>query len=135
MARGMTTRDMRLGTPQWAAEPISGRLINGGVKLDPSTFPVDAETGVKTVKGGTMVSRTFAQAATGAPYRLANGTDDMVHIVAFDIWDVADIPDATLVRPNTVIFENYLPQVRAGTQVAGALAKVRATYICKRGVK
>ena len=203
MAKGMTARDMTLATPQFMAEPISGHIVAGGVKLDASAFPytgstievtanaiADAETisvvalpvaipihtvlyfgadkyarltaaaakgatsisvealttaiddgdtatynadgNKKMVKAGTLVGRTFAEAATSDAYGPAADADDEVFLVAFDIYDVNEDNDASLIKGNVVIFQNYLPEY--DNLSATLLGKLRAKYICKMGV-
>ena len=132
MGKGMTVRTMTLAVPTFVAEPISGHLVAGGVKLDAAAFTADGD-GRKMVKGGTVVGRTYAEAATSAPFGPAADLDDEIFLVAFDVYDAAEDNDATLLKGNVVIFENYLPQ--AGSLSAAVLGKVRAKYICKQGVK
>lgn len=130
MAKGMTVRAMTLATPTFVAEPISGHLVAGGVKLDAAAFTADGD-GRKMVKAGTPVGRTYVEAAASAAYGPAADTDDEVFLVAFDVYDANEDNDATLLKGNVVIFENYLPV----TPSAAVLGKVRAKYICKQGVK
>lgn len=203
MGKGMTPRDVTLATPSWAAEPISGHLVAGGVKLDASAFPITGNwqvvltanaaaaavsltvealehelkagtllyfgeagefarvtataaqgatsvavealvnavesgdkapvpaSGPKTVKGGTVVGRTYAEMAAGNAFGPAGDTDDEFFIVAFDIYDLDEDNDATLLRGNVVVFENYLPGYSSLS--ATVLAAVRDKYICKQG--
>lgn len=206
MGKGMTSRDVTLASPQWMAEPISGHLVAGGVKLDASAFgyegtvtvtlsaaavagatslsvealgdavpsgtvlhfgdagefaklTADAASGattltveaipsalelgdaadyvpagaVKHVKSGTVVGRTYAEMAASGAFGPAADGDDEVFLVAFDIYDVSEDNDATLLRGNVVVFENYLPE--AGDLTATVLGKVREKYICKQGVE
>jgi hypothetical protein len=131
MGKGMNTRPLTLAAPQWMAVPISGHLVAGGVKLDVAAFPADAD-GRKPVKSGTVVGRTYAEMVAAAPFGPAAGTDDEIFILAFDVTDLLEDNDATLLKGNIEIFENYLPEAPLA---AGILASVREKYICKQGVK
>lgn len=82
----------------------------------------------KAVRSGTVVGRTYAEAANGDPLGPAADTDDEVFLVVFDVDDLDDINDVELYRPGSMVKQNLLPQYT--TMSATVLGKVRAAYIC-----
>jgi hypothetical protein len=98
------------------------------VDADKATYP-----GVKpkALESGRVIGRTIAERDASTPYGPADAADDEVYIVAFDVSDLTRINDVELVRPNTVIKENFLPGWTG--IVAGVKTKVRDKYVCIRG--
>lgn len=100
------------------------------VDADVTTYP-GAENGVKYIPSGKIVGRTIAERDAASPMGPAADTDDEVYLVAFDIPDVVKLDDAELYRPNSVVYENFLPDWAAIS--AAVKAKVRDKYICSLG--
>lgn len=88
-------------------------------------------TGKKNLPGGTIVGRTFTERDAGTPFGAAADTDDEVYIVAFDVPDINAISEIELYRPNSVVYENFLPDWAGAS--AAIKTKVRDKYICSVG--
>lgn len=88
----------------------------------------------KYIPSGTVIGRTIAERDAGTAYGPADAADDETFILAFAVEDVDMDNDGVLYRPNSVVKENLLPEVIAGTLVSGVLTDVRAKYTCTRGV-
>lgn len=86
-----------------------------------------------TVLSGTTVGRTIAERDAGTAYGPAAAADDEIYIVCFDRYDVTINADIELYRPNSIVKENFLPQVLDGTMITGVLTKLRAAYVCTVG--
>lgn len=99
------------------------------VTNDTATYP---GVGRKTIAAGTAVGRTITERNAGTGYGPADASDDEVYLTAFEVYDVVQNNDVELVRPNTVIKENFLPNV--ANIVSGVMTKLRAAYVCVRGV-
>lgn len=119
---------------------LTAAAAAGAVTLAVRALPtalVDADiatyAGVKprALPGGTVVGRTITERNASTPYGPAGAADDEVYIVAFDVSDLTRVNDIELVRPNTVIKENFLPNY--ATLAAGVLTKLRDKYVCIRG--
>jgi hypothetical protein len=120
-----------LASPPWTIDFLGREhLIPGGAKMDPAAIAANA-AGKKPLPSGTAVGRTIAERDASTPFGLADAADDEVYLTAFDVDDLLDINDIELVRPNTTIKENFLPDF-AGL-AAGVQTKLRAAYICTRG--
>lgn len=92
-------------------------------------------TGAKRyIPSGTAVGRTVAERDAGTGYGPADAADDFTRLLAFEVEDVDENNDGVLYRPGSVVKENLLPEVVAGTMIAGVLTDIRATYTCERGV-
>jgi hypothetical protein len=90
-------------------------------------------TGKITVPSGTVVGRTFAERDSNTRYGPATTGDEDVFIVAFDEPSIVENDgDVTLVKPGTVIKENFLPGW-AGLSAA-VKALVRDRYVTQLGV-
>jgi len=88
----------------------------------------------RTILDGTLVGRTTAERLANTPFGAAADTDDEFYIVAFTVDDALVNPDIELVRPGTVIKENYLPDWTTISANANLLAKLRGVYRCITGV-
>lgn len=101
------------------------------VSTDTATYAGSA-TAKKTVLSGTPVGRTYTERGSGTAYGPAASTDDEVYLVAFDILDLDVSPNATVLRNNFLIFENFLP---GWTNFSSNLkTKIRAVYQTATGV-
>lgn len=99
-------------------------LVNALESGDKATYP--GTSNKKRVVGGTIIGRTYAERDAGTAFGLAADADDEVFIVAYDIYDVAEIADAEVLRDGTLIKENFLP---GWTGVSATLkGKIRAKY-------
>ena len=87
-----------------------------------------------TILSGTAIGRTIAERDANTPFGPAAAADDEIFLIVNDIYDARVNPDAELYRQNSIVKENFLPQVIDGTMIAGVLTKLRAAYICVRGV-
>lgn len=88
-------------------------------------------TAVKYIKSGTLVGRTFTERDAGTGFGPAASSDDEIYLLAFDVIDAADNADCELVRHNTVVKENFLPNWSTlGTTAQGL---IRARYRCITG--
>lgn len=114
------------GATSLAVRPLPTALVDADV----ATY-----TGIKprSVSSGTVLGRTIAERDASTPFGPAAAADDEVFILAFDVSDVLRINDCELVRPNTVLKENFLPGW-AGL-AAAVKALVRGKYICMRGAE
>ena len=113
-------------TPTFIGDFLSrDYLLAGGVKVTATAFAANA-AGKRYVPAGTLIGRTFVERAADTPFGVAADTDDEVFIVAYDVYDLAEINDADVLRHGTLIKENLLPGF-AGISVA-LKAKVRANY-------
>lgn len=90
-------------------------------------------TGKKRIASGTAVGRTIAERVAKTPYGPAVAADDEIYLLALDVPDAEDVGDGVLLRPNSVVKENYLPEVLAGTMDTGVLTELRARYVCQEG--
>ena len=114
------------GATSLTVAAIPTALVDADIAIYPGVKP-------KSLAGGTVVGRTIAERDAGTPYGPAAAADDEVYIVAFDVSDLNRVNDIELVRPNTVIKENFLPGWTG--LAAGVVTKVRAAYRCMRGVE
>lgn len=90
-----------------------------------------AGTTKKYVPSGTAVGRTIAERDAETGLGPAAAADDEIFLTAFDVDDVAKLADVELYRPNSQVFENYLPE---WTDLATAVkTALRARYICTLG--
>lgn len=87
-----------------------------------------------TIVSGTAVGRTLAEQASNTPFGPAAAADDEIYLIVNDVYDARVNPDIELYRPNSIVKENFLPQVLNGSMIAGVLTKLRAAYIVVRGV-
>lgn len=133
MSRSMSTGTPTKSTPVWLGDYGNREhILPGGVKLSATIVAADAY-GKRFVPSGTVVGRTIAERDASAPFELAAVGDNEVFIVVFDVDDVANINDAEVARPGTLVKENFLPGF-AGL-VAGVQALVRGAYQCVRGAE
>jgi hypothetical protein len=96
-------REDTVGTdlPWLAEEAWRETLLPGGIKLDAAQFPSGATN-------GTLVGRTYAEAAAGTPFGVAADADEQVYLIANDVPNPADNNDAEAVRHGSLIRVNYL---------------------------
>ena len=87
--------------------------------------------GKKNLPSGTIVGRTFTERDASTPFGAAADADDEVYIVAFDVSDVDTISEIELYRPNSVVYENFLPDWANAS--AAIKTKIRDKYICSVG--
>lgn len=118
------TADAAAAAVALVVDPLPVALVTG------DTAAVDGR-GKKTIPSGTVVGRTFAEAAAKTPYGVPADADTDVVIVAFDVEDASDIDDVEIYRPGSVVKENYL--ANRGALTAAVLATVRARYVCILG--
>lgn len=97
------------------------------VNLDTATYP-GIENGVKYLSSGSIIGRTLAERDAGTPFGPAADADDEVYLTAFDNSDIARVDDIELYRPNSLVYENFLPGFAAAS--VAIKAKLRDKYIC-----
>lgn len=99
------------------------------VQNDVATY---AGMGLKTIKAGTLIGRTFTERGNSVGFGPAVvASDDEIYLLAFDVADAAKNPDCELYRPGRLVKENYLPNwANLGSTVQ---AKIRALYQCITG--
>lgn len=123
----LLTANAAAGATSLTVEAITTALNAGDV----ATY---AGTKKKFVKSGTAIGRTLAERDVNTGYGPAAAADDEIYLVAFDVYDVDANPDVVLYRPNSAVKENFLPEVRANTMIAGVLTALRSRYVMERGV-
>lgn len=82
----------------------------------------------KHIPSGTVVGRTVAERDSGDGFGPAVNTDDEIFLTALDVTDALENDDVELYRPNSQVYENYLPGW-AGV-AANVQAIVRERYLC-----
>lgn len=129
------------GTDEFAR--LSADAATGATTLSVDAIPTALEGGEtatyagkrkKHIPSGTVLGRTITERNASAGYGPAASTDDEVYILAFDVVDADDKPDAVLYRHNSIVKENFLPEVQDGTLASAVLDVVRANYRCIVGV-
>lgn len=85
-------------------------------------------TKLKSVEGGTVIGRTYAERDTETAFGPAEAADDEIYLVAFAVPNLAENNDAVLYRHKSIVRENRLPEWTTLSANAGLLAKVRANY-------
>ena len=91
--------------------------------------------GRKSLPGGTLIGRTFAERNASTPYGPAVDTDDEIFLTVFDVADLESKDnEVELTRHQAVIKENYLPDWATISANANLLAKLRALYQTETGV-
>jgi hypothetical protein len=88
---------------------------------------------VKRILSGTVIGRTIAERNAGTGFGPASDTDDEIFIVAWDVTDASINPEVELYRPGSVVKENFLPEVLAGTLDSDVLDEVRDRYVVTVG--
>lgn len=123
-----------LTPPVWLSDWGDRRtLLPGGVKVVAVDFTPLAD-GRAYIPAGTLIGRTWVEAAAGTGFSPAEtaGPDDEVYLVAFDVMDALNNNDCDVVRPESLIKENLLPDW--ATRDAAEKAVIRATYQTQQGV-
>jgi len=88
-------------------------------------------TGDRRIESGTLLGRTYAERDAGTGFGPYASNDDEVYLLAFQINNADIDNDATLVRHETLIKENWLPGWAAYTN--DAKAALRTAYQVVRG--
>ncbi len=85
---------------------------------------------LKRVPSGTLVGRTYTERDAGTGYGQPDVTtpDDELFLTAFEVPDLANNNDATLVRHGTLIYEDKLPGW--SSLASNVKAAIRARYQC-----
>lgn len=132
MARSMlSTTGPTLSSARWAGDYLNREhLIPGGAKVKAADFTAGGD-GRKYIPSGTIVGRTYTERDAGNGYGPAADADDEVYIVAFDVSDALDVDDVEIYRPNSMVYENFLPGwAGASATIKG---KIRAAYNTANG--
>lgn len=83
--------------------------------------------GKRTVPSGTLIGRTLAERDAGLRFEPWTAGDEEVFLAFWDA-DLGMSEEVALLRPNTIVKENYIPGFTAMT--APAKAAIRAKYQC-----
>jgi hypothetical protein len=83
--------------------------------------------GSRTVPSGTLVGRTIAERDAGGRFEPWTTGDEEVFLTFWDA-DLSMVEEIALLRPNTIVKENYIPGFAAMS--AAAKAVIRARYQC-----
>jgi hypothetical protein len=87
-------------------------------------------SGRKPIAAGALVGRTYAERDAAQPFGVADvATDDEIYLTAFGVEDATIKPDATLLRPQTLIYEDKIPGW--ATFSAAQKAAIRDRYQCR----
>jgi hypothetical protein len=102
---------------------VAGAALAGG---ESGTY---AGVGPRVIPSGTLVGRTFAERASNTGYGpAADSGDDEIFLTATVVIDADINPDVTLIRHDTLIYENKLPNwATMGSTQQGL---IRARYDC-----
>lgn len=88
---------------------------------------------LRSIPSGTVIGRTFTERETNVRFDYAATGDDEVFIIAFDETSVVENDgDVTLVKPGTMIKENFLPGWSGLSAAVKAL--VRLKYVTQKGI-
>lgn len=120
----LLTADLSVGDVSASVQALPTALVDE----DEAIYP--GRDSRKPIPAGTLVGRTFAERASGAAYGIADlaGPDDEIFLLAFTVQDATINDDVTLLRHETLIYEDKLP----GWAGLGATAQaaIRARYHC-----
>ena len=81
---------------------------------------------VTNVPAGTLVGRTYAERAAGTDFGPADTSDDEIYLTAWDVTDLTVNNDVELVRHETLVYEDLIPNW--SSLGATMQAAVRAAY-------
>lgn len=87
--------------------------------------------GKRRIASGTLLGRTYTERDAGTGFGPYASADDEVYLVAFQVEDAAIDSDVTLVRPQVLVKENWLPGFASYT--TDAKAALRSKYQVVRG--
>lgn len=108
------------GDTSLAVAPLPTALVDADV----ATYRPPGKT--KVVRAGTLVGRTFSEAAAGTAFGPASNSDDQVYVLAFDVPDADRNAEVELYRHGCLLKANFLP---GWSSLGSALqARVRASY-------
>ena len=111
------------GATQITDGVVAGVNLAGG---ETGTYP---GVGPRVIPSGILVGRTFAERAAGTGFGpAADSGDEEIYLTATVVVDADINPDVTLIRHDTLIYENKLPNwaTMGGTQQG----LIRARYDC-----
>ncbi|MEM9486502.1 MAG: hypothetical protein AAGA83_22735 [Cyanobacteria bacterium P01_F01_bin.116] len=95
--------------------------------VDGDSYPYPGSTGRTVVPSGTLVGRTYAERDAGTGFGIADvANDDEIYLVAYQNEYVEQDAGVTLVRHNTLVYENKLPGW--ATMTAAQQAAIRQRY-------
>jgi hypothetical protein len=83
--------------------------------------------GTRTVPSGTLVGRTIAERDAGGRFEPWTAGDEEVFLTFWDA-DLSMVEEIALLRPNTIVKENYIPGFAAMS--TAAKAAIRSKYQC-----
>jgi hypothetical protein len=124
---GFSSTYERISVPNWLAEQYSADiLIPGGARINVADPGLVVTDGKKRLPAGTLVGRTQAEADAGQAFGLFVTGDTDCYLVFNDNENVDFNSDIDLVRPMTLVKENWLPGW--ATMAAPAKAALRLRY-------
>jgi hypothetical protein len=86
-------------------------------------------SGRKPIQSGVLVGRTYVERDANQPFGVADvATDNEIYLLAFGVEDALIKPDATLLRHNTLIYEDKIPGW--ATMSVAQKAAIRDRYQC-----
>lgn len=89
-------------------------------------------SGIKIVKAGTLVGRTYTERDAGTGFGVAAASDDEIYLLAFDTTDAMVNPECELLRHTTLVRDHLLPDWSSLS--SDLKTAVRSRYQCVRGV-
>jgi hypothetical protein len=108
------------------------------VSTDTATYSV---YGIEAIRSGTFVGRTYTERDAFTAFGPAATSDDELFLVAFDNPNARNNADIELVRHNSVVAENLLPDYGTGLLLGTSasptalLTKLRTLYRCIQGAQ
>lgn len=120
----LLTADLSVGDVSAAVQALPAAVESGDI----ATY--DGKDNRKPIPAGTLVGRTFVERAAGTAYGLPDVAtpDDELYLLAFTVQDALINPEAALLRHNTLIYEDKLPNWNSlGATVRAA---IRERYHC-----
>ena len=85
------------------------------------------------IPSGTLVGRTFAEAASNAAFGPGDDTDDELYLTYNEVLNAFDNPDIELYRHGSLVKENYLPEWDTISADADLFAAMRTVDTCVKG--
>lgn len=116
--------DVAKGATQATGTTVAADLEGGETATYAGVSPI------RKVPSGTFVGRTFTERGNGVGYGQPDVTtpDDELFLTAFEVPDLENGNDATLLRHGTLIYEDKLP---GWSNLAASIkAAIRARYRC-----
>lgn len=101
----LLTADVKIGDTAISVQALPTALVDNDVAYY-------SRSGSRTIPGGTVLGRTYAERDANTPFGAAAVSDDEIYLMLFDIPD-ANLPgadDCEVYRHSLTVKENYLPE-------------------------